>query len=628
MSEDNIEEQNNEEINTEEDDKKVKLQKEMIKKTYSNNKVHNSKNKKTSLKTNDLNKDINKLDITSNEDKSVLITEVYLKKKFDNLEIPKKIKNVVSQGLNKTNENIYNDMSEGNININSKSENITSLLNNPSLKRRLSRETIKKLKNLKQNGDQIKSSIHKLDTSKKIIEGESNLNGNIIEENIRKSKIKEIDEKINDLNKRLYDINLQIDKITDLIKPTKKEIMDNFNNNFEKERENYIEKAKKFFKDSLESKKKFMEDKKITSERREKYLIEKEKEDLERKEKLLIEKNQKEKQNILKRKKEIDQILEKTKQYINEKNNKTEKDYLFYINKEKYENEKMKFLEKSLMTKKKETITIEEIQEFDSKLKKQKKILENGEKEKSKILKEMWNDRNQIVKSFKTNISENMEKEEKKIREQEQEKKAKIKELETLKINYSNKSVPKPIINPKLKKSREERKDKIDKESVLNTETHNKKRMEMYQLPPPINKKNDDLHINTENVISISKSGDFNNYLFSKPKKLKPIRLLHPKPERPINYLEELKGKKSSGSQTYGNQINIDINENDNNKVILEKLKIVEEKSNDIDNQIKLKKEEMKLKGGYSKNTKIGDEIGKMIIKSIEDKINIMNKLK
>ena len=41
MSEDNIEEQNNEEINTEEDDKKVKLQKEMIKKTYSNNKVHN-----------------------------------------------------------------------------------------------------------------------------------------------------------------------------------------------------------------------------------------------------------------------------------------------------------------------------------------------------------------------------------------------------------------------------------------------------------------------------------------------------------------------------------------------------------------------------------------------------------
>ena len=629
MSEESFEDQkDNEEINKDDDDKRVKLQKEIQKKDYPSNKVHNPKNKNQLIKSYEQNRDINKTDNKLIDDKSVLITEVYLKNKFDNLEIPKKIKNVVLQGLNKTNENIYNDMSEGNINIKSKSENINSLLNNSNLKRRLSRETIKKLKNLKQNGDQIKNTINKLDISKKIFEGESNLNGNIIEENIRKAKIKEVEEKIKDLNKRLYDINLQIDKITDLTKPSKKEIMDKFQNNFEKDRENYVEKAKKFYKDSLESKRKLMEDKKITSEKREKYLMEKEKEDLERKEKLFIEKNEKEKQNIIKRKKEIDQILEKTKQYINEKNNKTEKDYLYYINKEKYENEKMRFLEKSMMIKKKDTITIDEIQEFDSKLKKQKKILETGEKEKSKILKEMWNDRNQIVKSFRTNISENTEKEQKKIREKEQEKKTKLKELETLKINYSNKSVPKPIINPKLKKSREERKDKIDKESVINTQNHNKKRMEMYQLPPPINKKNDDLHIFTESYISVSKSGDFNNFILNKPKKLKPIRLLHPKPEKPINYLEDFKGKKSSGSQTYKSKINIDINENDNNKVILEKLKIFEEKSNDIDNLVKAKKEEMKLKGGYSKNTKMGDEIGKMIIQSIEEKINIMNKLK
>ena len=35
----------------------------------------------------------------------------------------------------------------------------------------------------------------------------------------------------------------------------------------------------------------------------------------------------------------------------------------------------------------------------------------------------------------------------------------------------------------------------------------------------------------------------------------------------------------------------------------------------------------MKIKGGYVKNTKIGDEIGDMLIQSIEAKINIMNKL-
>ena len=35
----------------------------------------------------------------------------------------------------------------------------------------------------------------------------------------------------------------------------------------------------------------------------------------------------------------------------------------------------------------------------------------------------------------------------------------------------------------------------------------------------------------------------------------------------------------------------------------------------------------MKMKGGYIRNLKIGDEIGDMLIQSIEAKINIMNKL-
>jgi hypothetical protein len=40
-----------------------------------------------------------------------------------------------------------------------------------------------------------------------------------------------------------------------------------------------------------------------------------------------------------------------------------------------------------------------------------------------------------------------------------------------------------------------------------------------------------------------------------------------------------------------------------------------------------MKQEEMKMKGGYIRNLKIGDEIGDMLIQSIEAKINIMNKL-
>ena len=35
----------------------------------------------------------------------------------------------------------------------------------------------------------------------------------------------------------------------------------------------------------------------------------------------------------------------------------------------------------------------------------------------------------------------------------------------------------------------------------------------------------------------------------------------------------------------------------------------------------------MKIKGGYIKNIKIGDEIGNMIIQSIKSKMNVIEKL-
>ena len=552
------------------------------------------------------------------ETPKTFITETYLKDKFNTMEVSNNIKNVISDKINKTNENIYNDISQNNININLNSKSVNSILNNSNIfKRRLSRETIKKLKLLKQNEDQIKKSINKLETSKKILEDEINLNNNIVEDNIKKYKLKEIEEKKDELNLRLYDLNLQIEKITDLTKPSKKEIMDNFYNNFEKDKEIYKEKAKRFYKDSIESYNKLKEDKKITFEKREKMLIEKEKENLEKKEKLFAEKNEKEKENILKRKKEIDEKLEKTKQYINEKNHKTEKDYLYYINKEKFENEELRLLELSNLNKK-QVITLEELEEFNLKHKNQRKIIEEEEKEKKKYLKNMWSDRNQLLNSYVTNTSLILKKMEKKEKENELEKLEKKKELEKIKINYSNSNIPKPKVNINLKKSREKRKDKIDKQSVLKTEDNNKKRLQLYYYEPKINNNKSEYNLNN-NILN----NDFSNLLISKNKKLKPIRLLHPKPEKPINYLEEFQKKKNSSSQTYKNKIIID--DNDNN--IFQKIKSVQEQSDNIDNKVRLKKEEMKIKGGYIKNIKIGDEIGNMIIQSIKSKMNVIEKL-
>ena len=230
----------------------------------------------------------------------------------------------------------------------------------------------------------------------------------------------------------------------------------------------------------------------------------------------------------------------------------------------------------------------------------------------------MWSDRNQLLNSYVTNTSLILKKMEKKEKENEMEKLEKKKELEKIKINYSNSNIPQPKVNINLKKSREKRKDKIDKQSVLKTEDNNKKRLQLYYYEPKINNNKSEYNLNN-NILN----NDFSNLLISKNKKLQPIRLLHPKPEKPINYLEEFQKKKNSSSQTYKNKIIID--DNDNN--IFQKIKSVQEQSDNIDNKVRLKKEEMKIKGGYIKNIKIGDEIGNMIIQSIKSKMNVIEKL-
>ena len=40
------------------------------------------------------------------------------------------------------------------------------------------------------------------------------------------------------------------------------------------------------------------------------------------------------------------------------------------------------------------------------------------------------------------------------------------------------------------------------------------------------------------------------------------------------------------------------------------------------------KKEFMKVKGGYINNTNIGDEVGDLLIESIQTKLSLLNKLK
>ena len=356
-------------------------------------------------------------------------------------------------------------------------------------------------------------------------------------------------------------------------------------------------------------------------------------------EKLIKERKDTERKVILKRKKEADEILEKSKKYLNEKFTKKDNDYRYYQLKEKFENNEKKLIDKVNMQKKDPLITQEEIKELSKRIKEQKKLLGEDAEEKKKQLIKLWSYRSQTLPTYKHPLTVKLE-EELALKMQQNEEDKKKKECNDLeKRNYQP---PKVIQSQKLKSQRETRKDKVDRESVMKTELNNKKRLDRLKFTPiisPKNLKKIQEEINQE--INNDLEFDIKSLLQKKKKKiLKPIRILHPKPEKPIDYLTQMiveKEKSKNKSIQEKTEDSIDIKTNLNNKIssrneknvdnIIDTLKMVKAQTETIDNKVQLKKQILKLNGGYLNNPKLGDEVGDLLIESIQTKLNIMNKL-
>ena len=60
---------------------------------------------------------------------------------------------------------------------------------------------------------------------------------------------------------------------------------------------------------------------------------------------------------------------------------------------------------------------------------------------------------------------------------------------------------------------------------------------------------------------------------------------------------------------------------------IIDTLSMVKAQTENIDNKVQQKKQILKLNGGYLNNPQLGDEVGDLLIESIQTKLNIMSKL-
>ena len=604
--------------------------------------IDNNKNNQEEV-NNITNNNINNRTLNINENNN----NSFLKKKLENVKLPKNLKNDINSGIEKSHLEIRDDFKNDLLNINNKKTTINDILGlNKSNGNifltsvdKISKENLKRLKSLKLEEKNIKKNIAKINMNTKLLEDGLSLKNNIVDENIRKSQLKNMNDLKENFITKLIKVNQKIELILNEEKLSQKAKNKLDFENLDEAQEEYNLHLKKLKEEQNKNKAKFDTDLKIAYEKHQKFCDQLELEKSGKLEKLIKERKESERQVILKRKKEADEILEKSKKYLNEKFNKKDNEYKYYQLKENFENNEKKLIDKVNMQKKDPLVTQEEIKELSKKINEQKKILIEDAEEKKKQLIKLWSYRSQTLPTYKHPLTVKLE-EELALKMQKYDDDKKKRECNDLeKRNYQP---PKVTQSLKLKNQRETRKDKVDRESVMQTELNNKKRLDRLKFTPIVSPKNlkiiqEELNQELNNQVEF----DIKSLLQKKKKKiLKPIRILHPKPEKPIDYLTQMiieKEKNKNKSMQEYTEDSVDIKPSIEKKIIsrnekreeniIDTLKMVKAQTESIDNKVQQKKQILKLNGGYLNNPKLGDEVGDLLIESIQTKLNIMNKL-
>ena len=632
------------------------------------------------------------------ETESVLLTEVklipekkkeesenhkFLRKKLENLNFSKNLQEGIDFGFNKANDEIKDDLVD-NFNINEdkiteieklvpKSKINLKLNNKTGITYNMNKESVMRLKQLKNTEKYIKNELKKIEENQKLLDEELPLKDDIITMNNRKNYLKKIALTKNDLISKLKYNSIQISEIIDNNKTIDRTLLlknymspdlrdkrsrnnillDNMNNNrcyLSEDQEKYNKHLLQIQKEEKLHREKIKKDLLLSSEKKSKELELRENKKIERRKNYLEVLKNKEKNFLNQIKEKNNIILEKSNKYIDKKNHKKMKDYLFFQFQKKFENEEKKLIDKVNLMKKDTLVTKKELEELENKREQQKRILEEGLNEKKTKLMKMWKLRSQTLPVYKHPIVDMLEDEECDLLDEEEDKKEQKEKNEKEKRNYQP---PKVKIDIKLKKIRESRNIKTNKDSVTKTEMNNKNRFlknldfmaNIIEMAKEENKERNkskikiklkkDKKVDAGIQNTFNKKAVMHKSIEVSENKIRHNYKLHPKPEKPIDYLKELTKQK----KTTGNKIHIDIgvgdifaglkngkNESGNNQ-ITETLDMVKSKTNAIDRKVIEKKEFLKVKGGYINNTQLGDEVGNLLIESITTKLSLLNKL-
>ena len=582
---------------------------------------NNVNNNELTMKKEENNENINKKEgggfmitelLNVNENKEENLKNAYLKEKYPQINSPSNLQKAIKLSLKKTHEDIRKKFIEENLTFNNsktpKDKQLYLLINN----KKLSGKNSKLLKILKENEKSLSFNIGKLTSQQKMVEDFLIPKEDKVGCNNRDYNLKIIKNNKENLMKKLERVNEQIREI--IIKESNSENKDRIipdyrilDDNQEEYNKHLVEVGKK----SNYSTIKYRNKMKSSYEKREKEIDLKEKELKEQKEKDFKEKIKEEKELISKRKKKNDDITNNINKHAKEKTTNPG-NYIYNKLKEKFDEKQKKLLDKIHLMKKEPVMRKNDFDELEKKVNEQKKLMEIDNEERKKKLLELWLYRSQTLPSYHHPLIKYVEEEEKNKRREWNELDKKRRECNDL--EKRNFKPPKVTINQVLRKQIEERKKIKNRDDIRKLRIDNKNNRFKFSPIKPITRKN------IEHQLSYNK---LNNNNKKSKKILKPIKILSPKPK---DYLRDIinKTRRSPESSLAINFSNI---LESNNSNIVESLMTARNQIEKIDDKLKRKKMLLNMKDSYTNDVNLVDQVGQLLVDSVQSKINVLSKI-
>jgi len=297
----------------------------------------------------------------------------------------------------------------------------------------------------------------------------------------------------------------------------------------------------------------------------------------------------------------------KNRKYINSSNKrgKTE-NYLYFKLEKSFEEKEKEYLNISKINKKK-------LEDNNNKDKIRKEYLNKKKEEmKTKIyeLHKMWKERNNKLPKYKSQLFEKL------LTSEEDKKRDEFDKIENKKLLYINrekyldKKIQLPPINYLLKKENSQRNITIKKiKSSRNQLIYLTKNKSSPTNDNNLIKSNSNVSLDNSHNIKNKKMNKLSGNIFSKQRKI----------PNDFNYLQELKKERLLKNNKDNYLTN---NKNSIQSVEKEKgnIQLLEEKYN-------MNKKLLRIKGGYANNLDLGNENNQILIKSIENKLEIIENM-